>query len=340
MITRICPIIKSKTGIEYDFETFSKVINSGFNAIRINFSHISKNMASDYLKYIRQNHPGVKIIQDLQGHKIRIGNVETITINKDENFIIGPEEYKYSGNLKYIPLKFECYDLLADTKYFIVENKNSLTKFYVKTRMNEKGTILFHCQSDSNAILRKEKGINAIGFKREKLQLSNKDKTDLMWGIENKADIIIYSFASSAEQIIEMKEYIKSKSPYMPKIWAKIESIEGVKNLSEILRVVDGIMIGRGDMCVEFSIEDVPMIQDKIIQECKTANKECIVATHIFENFQNNYDISDISALFYLFKNGATGFMPVNEMIFAKDPVYISTKFNRYINKLEKKKIR
>ena len=171
------------------------------------------------------------------------------------------------------------------------------------------------------------------------MQLSNKDKTDLVWGIENKVDIIIYSFASSATQIIEMKEYIKSKNSYMPKIWAKIENQEGVKNLSEILNVVDGIMIGRGDMCVEFPIENVPMVQNKIIQECNKINKECIVATHIFDNFKNDYDLSDISNLFFLFKSGATGFMPVNEMIFAKDPVYISTKFNRYINKLEKENI-
>ena len=109
----------------------------------------------------------------------------------------------------------------------------------------------------------------------------------MLWGLENKADIIIYSFASSAEQILELKEYIKENSSYMPKIWAKIESREGVENIEEIIDVCDGIMIGRGDMCVEFTMKKIPHIQNNIILACKKKNKDCIVATYIFDNYKN-----------------------------------------------------
>lgn len=330
---KICPLLKTS-----DENIFEKVLNTGFNAVRFNFSHISLENANHYNSLLRNKYPNIKVIQDLQGHKIRVGNIkDVIRIPKNTLFLFVPENFESELDYIQIPLSFENYDLLYDTSKFVIENKNSTAMISIMKKIYENGNTLFLCMSNENIVFRKEKGVNAIGFNRLKLKLSEKDKKDVLWGLENKADIIIYSFASSAEQILELKEYIKENSSYMPKIWAKIESREGVENIEEIIDVCDGIMIGRGDMCVEFTMKKIPHIQNNIILACKKKNKDCIVATYIFDNYKNKNkpDISDISSLYYFYLMGATGFMPVNEIIFSDNPHKISKNINDLLNHFE-----
>ena len=330
---RICPLLKNS-----NLEEFEKVLNTGFNTVRFNFSHINIDIANQHKDFIRKKYPDVKIMQDLQGHKIRVGNIkDIISINKNTQFLFVPEGYESELDFPQVPLLFENYDLLYNTSKFMVENKNSTAIISILKRITECGKTIFLCISNENIVFRKEKGVNAIGFDRLRLKLSEKDKRDVLWGLENKADIIVYSFASSAEQILELKEYIKSKSSYMPQIWAKIESREGVTNIEEIINVCDGIMIGRGDMCVEFSMKNIPHIQNNIIKACKNKNTDCIVATYIFDNYKNKNkpDISDITSLYYFCLMGATGFMPVNEIIFANNPYKISRNINNLLNHFE-----
>ena len=330
---RICPLLKNS-----NLEEFEKVLNTGFNTVRFNFSHINIDIANQHKDFIRKKYPDVKIMQDLQGHKIRVGNIkDIISINKNTQFLFVPEGYESELDFPQVPLLFENYDLLYNTSKFMVENKNSTAIISILKRITECGKTIFLCISNENIVFRKEKGVNAIGFDRLRLKLSEKDKRDVLWGLENKADIIVYSFASSAEQILELKEYIKSKSSYMPQIWAKIESREGVTNIEEIINVCDGIMIGRGDMCVEFSMKNIPHIQNNIIKACKNKNTDCIVATYIFDNYKNKNkpDISDITSLYYFCLMGATGFMPVNEIIFANNPYKISKNINNLLNHFE-----
>ena len=330
---RICPLLKNS-----NLEEFEKVLNTGFNTVRFNFSHINIDIANQHKDFIRKKYPDVKIMQDLQGHKIRVGNIkDIISINKNTQFLFVPEGYESELDFPQVPLLFENYDLLYNTSKFMVENKNSTAIISILKRITECGKTIFLCISNENIVFRKEKGVNAIGFDRLKLKLSEKDKRDVLWGLENKADIIVYSFASSAEQILELKEYIKSKSSYMPQIWAKIESREGVTNIEEIINVCDGIMIGRGDMCVEFSMKNIPHIQNNIIKACKNKNTDCIVATYIFDNYKNKNkpDISDITSLYYFCLMGATGFMPVNEIIFANNPYKISKNIKNLLNHFE-----
>lgn len=330
---RICPLLKNS-----NLEEFEKVLNTGFNTVRFNFSHINIDIANQHKDFIRKKYPDVKIMQDLQGHKIRVGNIkDIISINKNTQFLFVPEGYESELDFPQVPLLFENYDLLYNTSKFMVENKNSTAIISILKRITECGKTIFLCISNENIVFRKEKGVNAIGLDRLRLKLSEKDKRDVLWGLENKADIIVYSFASSAEQILELKEYIKSKSSYMPQIWAKIESREGVTNIEEIINVCDGIMIGRGDMCVEFSMKNIPHIQNNIIKACKNKNTDCIVATYIFDNYKNKNkpDISDITSLYYFCLMGATGFMPVNEIIFANNPYKISKNINDLLNHFE-----
>lgn len=331
---RICPLLKSS-----NLEEFETVLNTGFNAVRFNFSHIDIDTANQHANFLRQKYPNIKIIQDLQGHKVRVGHInDVIHINKNTQFLFVPEGFESELDIPQIPILFENYELLHKTTKFVVENKNATAIISVLKKITECGKTLFLCMSSENVVFRKEKGINAIGFDRTKLPLSEKDKKDILWGLQNKVDILVYSFTSSAAQINELKKYIKSKSSYMPQIWAKIESQEGVSNIAEIIDVCDGIMIGRGDMCVEFPTKNIPHIQNNIIKYCKNKNIDCVIATYIFDNYKNKNkpDISDITSLYYFCLMGATGFMPVNEIVFANNPYKISKNINDLLNQFEK----
>lgn len=330
---KICPLLKNITPNE-----FNRVLNTGFNAVRFNFSHIDIDIANKYVSFIRDCNPDIKIIQDLQGHKIRVGNLkDVISINKFTKFLFVPEGFKSKLNYIQIPIAFENYDLLSDSTKFVVDNKNSTATISVLEKIVENNKTIFLCMSSENIVFRKEKGINAIGFNRLKLTLSRKDKEDILWGIKNKADILVYSFASSSKQIEELKTYISSQTSYMPKIWAKIESQEGIDNIEEIVDVCDGIMIGRGDMSIEIPIIDIPHIQNKIINLCKNKNKDCIIATYIFDNYKNKNkpDISDITSLYYFCLMGATGIMPANEIVFANNPKAMAESINKTLNSFE-----
>jgi len=333
--------ICSATKLISNKELFLKVLNSGFTHLRINFSHIKNEEASMILGLTKDNYPDIKIIQDLQGPKIRIGDIESLYINdiytldKYKMFVLVKEgeTAKYQKNLPAIPICFENYKLLKGTKKFILTNKDYQSTISVLDTAEYDWGTAFICMSDSECVFRAEKGLNAIGFDRTKIVLSEKDKKDVLWGLEHHVDIIILSFVSKVEQLIELKAYIKEYSDYMPLIWAKIECLDGITNADLIIEKCDGFMIGRGDLSIEIPLIDLPKAQNDLILICSSQNKECIVATHLFDNYKDILNISDITAIFHLKAIGATGFMMSNEVIFSKNPIKISQEFSIVINK-------
>lgn len=331
--------ICSATKLISNKELFLKVLQNGYTHLRFNFSHINSKEADDIFRFINESSLNIKTIQDLQGPKIRIGNIEQLYLNdvhkleKYKTFTFYKEGEIINTKLPTIPICFENYKSLKGTKKFIMSNKNSKSNISVlETKEYNWGTA-FICMADEDCYFRTRKGLNAIGFDRTRITLSEKDKLDVLWSLKNKVDVIILSFVATAEQITELKEYILLHSSYIPEIWAKIECFDGIKNASNIIKVCDGFMIGRGDMSIEIPLIDIPRVQDELINLCKDENKECIVATHLFDNYNGKINLSDITTIHYLKNVGATGFMMANELIFAKEPIKISKDFNSLINK-------
>ncbi|HAK42418.1 MAG TPA: pyruvate kinase, partial [Clostridium sp.] len=145
---------------------------------------------------------------------------------------------------------------------------------------------------------------------RTSMTLTMKDKNDIEFGLLNGVDTICLSYVTSESDIIELKEYInkvKKHNPQinMPKIWAKIECKEGILNFDSILKVVDGIMLGRGDLLSELDIIEIPFVQDEIIRKMKAKNKELIIATYVLDSMRSSFSprISEVDDLYNFIKN-------------------------------------
>jgi len=130
---RICPLLKTP-----NLEEFEKVLNTGFNAVRFNFSHVDIEVANQHANFLRANYPDFKIVQDLQGHKVRVGHInDVICINKNSHFLFVPEGFESELDCPQIPISFENYELLHETTKFVVENKNSTAIISVLKKITE-----------------------------------------------------------------------------------------------------------------------------------------------------------------------------------------------------------
>lgn len=326
-----------------DIEDIKKFVQAGMTIPRFNFSHIDYEKFQILINEIHIKFPNMKILQDLQGNKLRISKlfIGEYKVNIKEQVIFCLEkDFKYVyernryRNVRIIPVMY--YGSLDDFK-------NVKELFMKDATMNfkilEKTSIYIKAITIKGGILRAEKGINAPGIIRDNLILSNKDKYDIEIGIKNNVDFICLSYVTKANDIIELKKYVKNlvklyKSK-TPKIWAKIECKEGISNFDEILKVSDGIMLGRGDLKAEIPIEDIPYEEEKIITRMKKSKKKLIVATYILESMRR-YDvptISEVNDIYKYIKNSVDGLMLSTEVAVARDPIKVIKCLNNFYNK-------
>ena len=165
-----------------------------------------------------------------------------------------------------------------------------------------------------------------LKFKQYYRVNSDNDKKAIRWGIQNKVNIICQSFVEDKKDIDELKKFIEENNGDndFPKIWAKIETLNGVKNVENILECVDGIVIGRGDLIPETSIEDTPVYEDKIIQiVTKSINKDIIVATHLLNSMKLGKvpSLCEVESIYNFIKVGVTGFLLAGETSVGKAPI-------------------
>ena len=145
-----------------------------------------------------------------------------------------------------------------------------------------------HCRVQNDGRLSDTKGVNAPGTKLSMPFVSEKDREDIIFGIHNGFDFIAASFTRSAEDILQIRAILEEEKCSNINIIAKIENMEGVHNIDEIIKVSDGIMVARGDMGVEIPMEDVPVIQKKIIERVYSQGKPVITATQMLDSMIKN----------------------------------------------------
>lgn len=149
-------------------------------------------------------------------------------------------------------------------------------------------------------MLKPRKGVNLPGVTITLPGITERDVHHILFGLENRIDIIAVSFVRKAEDILEVRTILKENKAEHIQIISKIENEEGVSNLDEIIEVSDGIMVARGDLGVEIPVEEVPLVQKKIVERCNAAGKPVIVATHMLDSMQVNprptrAEVSDVS---------------------------------------------
>ncbi len=172
------------------------------------------------------------------------------------------------------------------------------------------------------------------------MTLTIKDKKDIEFGLLSGVDIICLSYVTRESDILELKEYIKKVKKYnpqiiMPKIWAKIECKEGILNFDSILKSVDGIMLGRGDLFSELDIMEIPFVQDEIIGKMKSEKKELIIATYVLDSMRSarKPKIPELDDLYNFIKNKVDGIMLAGEVGIGKNPLHVIRFTKEFIDK-------
>ena len=271
-------------------EMIEKLINAGINVARINMSHGTHEGHAQTIKNIRQASKNIKkeiaILLDLQGPKIRVDKLPTpLELKNGEDWVIGPsklqEKYPQYKD-RYIPTIYEklvddCHDQAR-----ILFDDGLLRA----TAIKRDGDV-YKIKVDVGGMLKSNKGINLPDCDVSAPAFTEKDREDLLFGLKQDIDFIALSFVRKKEDILQVKYLLHSLKVNIP-IIAKIEKPQAIDNLPEILKVVDVIMVARGDMGVEVGNHLVPSIQKKIIMMCNEAQVPVITATQMLESMTEN----------------------------------------------------
>ncbi len=284
-------------------EVISAMADAGMNVARINFSHgtheeHAKKIA--VVKKVREKKQiPLPVMLDTKGPEFRIRTFKDgkINLKAGDTFSFTPDEIEGDQNKVSVSYKGICDEMFPGDKILL---NNGLMIFEV-TEVKKPYVI---CKVLVGGELSNRKSMFFPEKELKLTYLSEQDKSDLLFGIEQGVDFIACSFVSKAQDILDVRNFLHEHGSDDIDLIAKIENRAGVNNLASILEVSDGIMIGRGDMGVEIPYEELPDIQKHIINACRIAGKRCITATEMLESMIKNprptrAEISDVANAVY-----------------------------------------
>lgn len=276
----------------------TKMVQAGMNVARLNFSHGNYSQFEELIKTVRsvaqKMQTPVAIMQDLQGPKIRVGEMpeEGIMLKNGSTIILTIKDIK--GTDKIIPIQYK--ELYKDVKKNdrILLNDGMMEIHVIKIQNKE-----ITCKVVIGGKLFSHKGINVPTASISAHPITPKDKKDLVFGLKQNVDFVAMSFVKSAQNIRDLRSMIRRHAGEA-KIIAKIERHEAVENLEEIILEADGVMVARGDLGVEIPPEQVPIIQKKIIHMANKHGKPVITATEMLQSMIENpratrAEVSDVA---------------------------------------------
>lgn len=269
------------------YEVLKALVNEGMNVARLNFSHGTHpehKKRIDTIKKLRDDlDEPIAIMLDTKGPEIRIKTFKDgmIRIEQGQEFTLTSEDVEGDETKVSVTYKDIAKDLKADDRVLI---DDGLVEFTVIS-VDEKNVYM---KAVNSGELSDRKGVNLPSVKVNLPTLTEKDIEDLIFGIENDVDFIAASFIRSAKDVLEIRKILESNGGDDIKIISKIENLEGVQNIDEIIDVSDGIMVARGDMGVELDEEDIPLVQKDIIRKCNLKGKFVITATQMLDSMIRN----------------------------------------------------
>lgn len=270
-------------------ETLEQLILAGMNVARLNFSHGDHDEHLVRIERIRKiskkvNQP-IGIMLDTKGPEIRTHKMaeEVIHIQKGDSVRISMAEVEgtaekfsvsYPGLINDVELGMPILldDGLVELQVSDIDEEN---QEIVTTAIN-------------SGELKNNKGVNVPGASLNLPGLTDKDRSDIEFGIKNGVNFIAASFVRRTSDVLEIKEILEKHDALHVQIIPKIENQEGVDNLDEIISVSDGLMVARGDLGVEIPVEEVPIVQKEMIEKCRRAGKPVITATQMLDSMQEN----------------------------------------------------
>jgi pyruvate kinase len=260
---------------------------AGMNVARFNFSHADHEEHYGRFKNLKKLREELDLpvaaLLDTKGPEIRIGNFADgkITLKKGQTFTLTTKEV--DGTNEYVSINYEnlVQDIQPGSTVLIDDGLIELT-------VQSKTDTDIICTVQNDGAVSNKKGVNVPGTKLSMPFISKKDREDIIFAIEKGYDFIAASFTRTAEDILEIRKILEEYNCTTTNIIAKIENLQGVENIDEIIAVSDGIMIARGDMGVEIPNEDVPVIQKMIIKKVYNAGKQVITATQMLDSMIKN----------------------------------------------------
>ena len=306
-----------------DKEVMRKLIQNGMDVARFNFSHgdhEEQKFRMDLLKELREEeHAHTAILLDTKGPEIRTGLLKDgkkVTLQEGNTFVLTMEDIVGDDTKVSLSYKGLAEDVQQGPVILI---DDGLIGLKVKEIVDQD----IVCEIVNGGELGERKGVNVPNVPVRLPAITEKDKEDIKFGVEQDIDFIAASFVRNAECVLEIRAFLKElDAPYIP-IIAKIENAEGIRNIDEIIRAADGIMVARGDMGVEIPAEEVPYLQKMLIQKCNNNFKTVITATQMLDSMIRNprptrAEVTDVANAVY---DGTDAVMLSGETAQGKYPV-------------------
>ncbi|PTJ60247.1 pyruvate kinase [Mammaliicoccus sciuri] len=270
-------------------EMLEKLMLAGMNVARLNFSHGSHEEHKGRIDTIRKVssklNKNIGILLDTKGPEIRTHNMKDGLIELTKGSEVTVKTTEVEGTKEAFSVTYEklAEDVEVGSTILLDDGLIELT---VKSVDIAKGEV--HCDVQNTGELKNKKGVNLPGVKVNLPGITDKDASDIRFGIEEGVDFIAASFVRRPSDVLDIRAILEEKENNVIKIIPKIENEEGIENIDEILQVSDGLMVARGDMGVEILPEAVPMVQKQLIQKCNKLGKPVITATQMLDSMQRN----------------------------------------------------
>jgi len=314
-----------------------KIIHRGVNVCRINFSHSSHDQAKEIIDNIKEInkelHTHTAILADLQGPKIRVGNLDHPILLKKDSFIY----FNTNKNKKediFISYSNFPKDVTKGDRVLLDDGKLSLEVEETNSRDRVKLKVVFGGELKSN------KGVNLPNTKISLPCLTKKDKEDLTFILEEKIEWIGLSFVRSSEDVGKLKKIIKKHKKSNALVIAKIEKPEAIEDIDNIILETDAIMVARGDLGVEVPLHKVPVFQKMIVQKCIKQSKPVVIATQMLESMTDNISATraEVNDVANSVIDGADAMMLSGETSVGKHPLRVIDTMRKVIKDVERSK--
>lgn len=283
-----------------DVEFIDSLYKAGMNVVRLNTAHMGEEGLSRVVNNTRAVSDRIGILMDTKGPEVRT----TVNVNKEEIAFRTGEKIKIAGDPEketshdciYVSYKNFVHDLIVGSDILIDDGDLEL-----KVIEKQPGYLL--CEVGNDATLGNRKSVNVPGVRINLPSLTEKDRKNILWAIENQLDFIAHSFVRNKQDVLDIQRILdEHNSPI--KIISKIENQEGVDKIDEILEVTYGVMIARGDLGIEVPAEKIPGIQRTLIRKCVEMKKPVIVATQMLHSMITNprptrAEVTDIANAIY-----------------------------------------
>ncbi|KZL49443.1 MULTISPECIES: pyruvate kinase [Cyanophyceae] len=322
-------------------EMLKAIIEAGATTLRLNFSHGTHADHQRSIRLIRQtafelNQP-VAILQDLQGPKIRLGKFEhgSIILAKGDRFTLTNRPVIGSQEISCVTYDYLAEEVPVGAKILLDDGR---VEMLVEDINRDKGDL--HCSVTVPGKLSNNKGVNFPGVYLSIKAMTDKDREDLMFGLDQGVDWVALSFVRNPQDMIEIKELISSTGKQVPVI-AKIEKHEAIEQMEEVLALCDGVMVARGDLGVELPAEDVPVLQKRLIATANRLGIPIITATQMLDSMVSNprptrAEVSDVANAIL---DGTDAVMLSNETAVGDFPVEAVATMARIAERMEQEEV-